>query len=121
MIRRPPRSTRTDTLFPYTTLFRAVKLYVTDHRPAILLNLHKRFNAAGIKEYEAHDADLIKKESAWNEEFDGIIMDVPCSGSGTWGRTPEMMKSFSRKRISGNRELQERSEERRVGKEGVRT
>src|SRR3546814_1650099 len=23
MIRRPPRSTRTDTLFPYTTLFRA--------------------------------------------------------------------------------------------------
>src|SRR3546814_8350980 len=28
MIRRPPRSTRTDTLFPYTTLFRS-----TSHRP----------------------------------------------------------------------------------------
>src|SRR3546814_3042297 len=28
MIRRPPRSTRTDTLFPYTTLFRS------DHRQA---------------------------------------------------------------------------------------
>src|SRR3546814_9545193 len=27
MIRRPPRSTRTDTLFPYTTLFRSVQLY----------------------------------------------------------------------------------------------
>src|SRR3546814_11789846 len=26
MIRRPPRSTRTDTLFPYTTLFRSRKL-----------------------------------------------------------------------------------------------
>src|SRR3546814_13818242 len=26
MIRRPPRSTRTDTLFPYTTLFRAASL-----------------------------------------------------------------------------------------------
>src|SRR3546814_1506063 len=26
MIRRPPRSTRTDTLFPYTTLFRSVLL-----------------------------------------------------------------------------------------------
>src|SRR3546814_2553131 len=25
MIRRPPRSTRTDTLFPYTTLFRSTK------------------------------------------------------------------------------------------------
>src|SRR3546814_7176437 len=27
MIRRPPRSTRTDTLFPYTTLFRSVQAY----------------------------------------------------------------------------------------------
>src|SRR3546814_19954245 len=27
MIRRPPRSTRTDTLFPYTTLFRSGPLY----------------------------------------------------------------------------------------------
>src|SRR3546814_12807546 len=36
MIRRPPRATRTDTLFPYTTLFRSrdeedlVRLYLTD-------------------------------------------------------------------------------------------
>src|SRR3546814_11084517 len=28
MIRRPPRSTRTDTLFPYTTLFRSVVVQV---------------------------------------------------------------------------------------------
>src|SRR3546814_3403586 len=27
MIRRPPRSTRTDTLFPYTTLFRSIVVY----------------------------------------------------------------------------------------------
>src|SRR3546814_1319078 len=27
MIRRPPRSTRTDTLFPYTTLFRSVPMH----------------------------------------------------------------------------------------------
>src|SRR3546814_9842505 len=32
MIRRPPRSTRTDTLFPYTTLFRSVeKFTVLEH------------------------------------------------------------------------------------------
>src|SRR3546814_11521547 len=30
MIRRPPRSTRTDTLFPYTTLFRSVRRYDDD-------------------------------------------------------------------------------------------
>src|SRR3546814_15352583 len=28
MIRRPPRSTRTDTLFPYTTLFRSLEPFV---------------------------------------------------------------------------------------------
>src|SRR3546814_5739253 len=30
MIRRPPRSTRTDTLFPYTTLFRSLALGVQE-------------------------------------------------------------------------------------------
>src|SRR3546814_4069735 len=35
MIRRPPRSTRTDTLFPYTTLFRsvAVRMDARNRRP----------------------------------------------------------------------------------------
>src|SRR3546814_19345472 len=32
MIRRPPRSTRTDTLFPYTTLFRSYIIKKVDHR-----------------------------------------------------------------------------------------
>src|SRR3546814_15993249 len=29
MVRRPPRSTRTDTLFPYTTLFRSIQLLIS--------------------------------------------------------------------------------------------
>src|SRR3546814_7228283 len=33
MIRRPPRSTRTDTLLPYTTLFRADVARAAEHRP----------------------------------------------------------------------------------------
>src|SRR3546814_2297887 len=41
MIRRPPRSTRTDTLFPYTTLFRSIQV-----RSAM-------FSQNG-KEYQAH-------------------------------------------------------------------
>src|SRR3546814_5569482 len=32
MIRRPPRSTRTDTLFPYTTLFRSLRFLLLDLR-----------------------------------------------------------------------------------------
>src|SRR3546814_8308779 len=38
MIRRPPRSTRTDTLFPYTTLFRSFRLAVDLGRRADLLD-----------------------------------------------------------------------------------
>src|SRR3546814_6258489 len=36
MIRRPPRSTRTDTLFPYTTLFRSLHSAVQPPSMAIL-------------------------------------------------------------------------------------
>src|SRR3546814_2752206 len=45
MIRRPPRSTRTDTLFPYTTLFRSVgrqfdeHLVADEHADAVLAHL----------------------------------------------------------------------------------
>src|SRR3546814_15591058 len=35
MIRRPPRSTRTDTLFPYTTLFRSVLILGVTYKPNI--------------------------------------------------------------------------------------
>src|SRR3546814_13116654 len=40
MIRRPPRSTRTDTLFPYTTLFRSALSQIIDSatlRPPVVL------------------------------------------------------------------------------------
>src|SRR3546814_1609986 len=36
MIRRPPRSTRTDTLFPYTTLFRSDQRLIIGDRLAVL-------------------------------------------------------------------------------------
>src|SRR3546814_7801540 len=39
MIRRPPRSTRTDTLFPYTTLFRS--------------RYHRCFGLMGLKQHMA--------------------------------------------------------------------
>src|SRR3546814_12914830 len=42
MIRRPPRSTRTDTLFPYTTLFRSHQ----HRRDARLVHLDRRADAA---------------------------------------------------------------------------
>src|SRR3546814_11251863 len=44
MIRRPPRSTRTDTLFPYTTLFRSLGLgrQRDQHQAHLVLQQHPR-------------------------------------------------------------------------------
>src|SRR3546814_3186281 len=39
MIQRPPRSTRTDTLFPYTTLFRSFRILLTPRSLPALLRL----------------------------------------------------------------------------------
>src|SRR3546814_7816082 len=43
MIRRPTRSTRTDTLFPYTTLFRSPRLWeLASERPRLAINFAAR-------------------------------------------------------------------------------
>src|SRR3546814_19283482 len=47
MIRRPPRSTRTDTLFPYTTLFRSRSLQPATSRPARHQGAHAVSAGAG--------------------------------------------------------------------------
>src|SRR3546814_13743126 len=47
MIRRPPRSTRTDTLFPYTTLFRSLGVTVQTLTPAVARQL--QLNDASIR------------------------------------------------------------------------
>lgn len=78
-----------------------VKLLVSDVRPSILRNLDERFDQAKIKNYRRKIIDLTKDSSPvlGNEQFDGIIVDAPCTGSGTWGRTPEMMASFNKERL----------------------
>src|SRR3546814_5882869 len=47
MIRRPPRSTRTDTLFPYTTLFRSPDLTFNFHYFAIR-KMHLAMRASAL-------------------------------------------------------------------------
>src|SRR3546814_14400277 len=48
MIRRPPRSTRTDTLFPYTTLFRS-KLIPGDDLPPVARDPRQAVSKIGVK------------------------------------------------------------------------
>src|SRR3546814_1423901 len=58
MIRRPPRSTRTDTLFPYTTLFRSIILVDIAHAAAQRLGCRGLFGKALVGRSEEHTSEL---------------------------------------------------------------
>src|SRR3546814_17582908 len=79
MIRRPPRSTRTDTLFPYTTLFRSKIAVLRNSRggddPDILsaartcldagahgITVHPRPDARHTREDDEHELAEVKRE-----------------------------------------------------------
>src|SRR3546814_11065925 len=57
MIRRPPRSTRTDTLFPYTTLFRSqIAEFLALHQRHVLLDqVGRPEHIAGLVAFLASD------------------------------------------------------------------
>jgi 16S rRNA (cytosine967-C5)-methyltransferase len=75
-------------------------LTVSDVRPSILLQLHRRFTAAKVKDYKYFISDLIADNSIVKDTlFDIVICDAPCTGSGTWGRTPEQIAFFETKKI----------------------
>jgi len=79
-----------------------VKLVVSDIRESILANLDERFQQAGIIKYQKKLLDLTQNNDLLLHDyaFDGIILDAPCSGSGTWGRTPEMISQFDEHKIA---------------------
>jgi 16S rRNA (cytosine967-C5)-methyltransferase len=81
----------------------------TDIRPTILRNLEARFKAAGIRRYAVAEEDLTGTHNRKSDEMikgDLVIADVPCSGSGTWSRTPWEMAMFDVSDIRGYQHLQ---------------
>src|SRR3546814_15468624 len=58
MIRRPPRSTRTDTLFPYPTLFRSGRGQRVAHPRDLLVRTHQHGNVGGTHRAHAIAAHL---------------------------------------------------------------
>src|SRR3546814_17773931 len=106
MILRPPRSTRTDTLFPYTTLFRSGTL---SQGRRCLTGQKREMIVAGTHASFEQDRGPRGKHSACGALCPGSfhLIGGYCIGSGG---------HFVRQRRSAVR-----SEERRVGKECVRT
>ena len=92
-------------------LYPNIDLTVSDMRGSILNNLKKRFSQAGIKRYESFVKDLTATHSPFtthHSSFDLLLCDAPCSGSGTWGRTPEQLLYFERSKIDHYALIQKR-------------
>ncbi|RYD58698.1 MAG: RsmB/NOP family class I SAM-dependent RNA methyltransferase [Sphingobacteriales bacterium] len=79
----------------------AVNLTVSDKRESILHNLKERFKQYRHQLPKSIVLDAADKQqlavNLLGKKFDNIICDVPCSGSGTWARTPEQLYFFEEK------------------------
>lgn len=76
-----------------------ITLYASDKRENILENLLERHRLNGTKHLHTFVADLEKPLQKGNLQFDGIIADVPCTGSGTWARNPENLVYFNKEQM----------------------
>jgi len=93
-----------------------ISLVVSDSRKSILDNLDVRFLRNRVTSYRSFIMDLLDGTGfpEWLQP-DGIIADVPCSGSGTWSRTPEQLYYFSRAKLDHYIALQQAITQRLSG------
>jgi 16S rRNA (cytosine967-C5)-methyltransferase len=91
-------------------VFGDIDLTVSDIRPSILQNLKKRFSESSIFNYQSSVIDLTKISDARLKikDFDLVICDAPCTGSGTWTRTPEQLYFFKASTIDQFQHLQQK-------------
>lgn len=87
-------------ILAYDILNGQIDLTVSDIRESILSNLKSRFETAGIKNYQSFIADLASEDCELPiANCQLLICDAPCTGSGTWSRTPEQLYYLKRKTI----------------------
>ncbi|MEJ7611762.1 MAG: Fmu (Sun) domain-containing protein [Ferruginibacter sp.] len=93
----------------YDMLHGHASLHVSDVRENILHNLRNRFKDAGILNYQSFLTDLSAENvSLPGKQFELIICDAPCTGSGTWARNPEQLIFFDEKAIDEYAEKQKK-------------
>ena len=86
-----------------------IDLTVSDVRPSIIQNLKQRFAKAGIKNYKSLVFDVANsKLKTENSKYNLIICDAPCTGSGTWSRTPEQLYFFQAEEVDHYALLQQK-------------
>jgi 16S rRNA (cytosine967-C5)-methyltransferase len=75
-----------------------IYLTVSDKRESIISNLLERFRQYHHDQPRSFVLDLTDEraitQAIGTDKFDNIICDAPCTGSGTWARTPEQLYFF---------------------------
>lgn len=69
------------------------QIYLYDIRPQALTQARKRLKRAGIQNVEFLDNKKLKRKGL-QKKMDWILLDVPCSGTGTLRRNPDMKWKF---------------------------
>jgi len=75
------------------------QIYVHDIRPYALLEARKRLRRAAIQNYQilSHDTPHLEK---LKKKMDWVLVDAPCSGTGTLRRNPDMKWKFEPEMIT---------------------
>jgi 16S rRNA (cytosine967-C5)-methyltransferase len=82
-----------------------IRMHLSDVRESILFNADKRLQEAGIRPASVQEIDLTQAFDI-KKPFDFVFADLPCSGSGTWGRTPEQLAYFTEAQLNKYTTLQ---------------
>jgi 16S rRNA (cytosine967-C5)-methyltransferase len=78
----------------------------TDIRNEALKELKKRARRYGIRKIRTHPFNAVADEP-YTKTFDGVLVDAPCSGWGTWARNPDARWRTSKREVvqCANRQL----------------
>src|SRR3546814_16377119 len=119
MIRRPPRATRTDTLFPYTTLFRSRSPDRADVCQAVWVGWSSRSKRkkTGNEEYRQCPEQQVERNADLHEIDEAVVAGVVDHGVGMI--TDRRGKIGRGRGDYHNKKL--KPDERRVGKKCIST
>src|SRR3546814_21038590 len=120
MIRRPPRSTRTDTLFPYTTLFRSLRLCGRTQPKRKRRRRQNQQRPHGNERQAVKFARLFKISHQISADAH-LWLAPPPGATAISGNCDQPSQSASANRPEKITAVHLRSDERRSGKEGDRT
>ena len=82
-----------------------LQVMATDVRPQIMNQMEKRLSPKYRSQVNMRVLDLTDPLTDL-PKFDGIVADMPCTGSGTWARTPEHLHYFRPEDIKVKASLQ---------------